>query len=190
MSSQRLRAVAAAILLGGLSTSTVSALALAADVRQVSTARPDRSVFQGEEKAISSAGAKVLRHIAHARNYIHRRDGKAATGQLQEATTLLASINRALPSAVINGQIAAGKRQLEQEGTTDLVPIATSLDELGGAMPVAKAEEHLALAKQDLEEGDLEGAMAELDMIDRNLVYTEVDLPLGGHRAPHCSRAS
>jgi hypothetical protein len=72
MSSQRLKPIATAILLGGLSTTTLSALALAADVYQQSTATPDRSAFQGEEEVISSAGAKVLRHIARARNYVHR----------------------------------------------------------------------------------------------------------------------
>lgn len=92
--------------------------------------------FQGEDEVISSAGAKVLRRIAKARDYIHQSRGDAAINELQQASALLASINRALPTSVIKGQIAAGKRQLEQEGTTDLVPIATSLDELGGSLPV------------------------------------------------------
>jgi hypothetical protein len=79
---------------------------------------------------------------------------------------------------VIKGQIAAGKRQLEQEGTTDLVPIATSLDELGGSLPVTDAKAYLERARQDLEQGDPESAIAEFDAIDSSLVYTEVDLPL------------
>lgn len=179
MSSQRLKPVATAILLGGLSTTTLSALAFAADVHQHSTATPDKSALQGEEEVISSAGAKVLRHIAKARDHVHQGDGKAAAKELQEATALLASINRALPTSVIKGQIAAGKRQLEQEGMTDLVPISTSLDELGGCLPVTEAKKHLDEARQYLEQGDSEGATAELHAIDRALVYTEVDLPLG-----------
>jgi hypothetical protein len=178
MSSQKLKPIATAILLGGLSTTTVSALALAADVRQQS-ATMETSASQGEEEVISSAGAKVLRHIAQARNYNHQRNEKAATEQLQEATALLATINRALPTSVIKSQIAAGKTQLEEERTTDLVPIATSLDELSGSLPVTYAKKHLDKARQYLEQGEPEGAMAELDAIDAALVYTEVDLPLG-----------
>jgi hypothetical protein len=179
MSSQRLKPIATAILLGGLTTTTVSALALAANIHQQSTAAPDKAASQREDEAISSDSAKVLRRIARARDYIDRGQGRAATGQLQEATVLLASINRALPTSVIKGQAAAGKRQIQQEGTTDLVPIATSLDELGHSLPVAEAKEHLDRAGQDLEQGDAEGAIAELEAMDAALVYTEVELPLG-----------
>jgi hypothetical protein len=179
MSSPRLKPVATAILLGGLTTTTVSALALAATVPQQSMAAPDEAACQREDEAISSAGAKVLRRIAKARDYTDRGQGRAATEQLQEATALLASINRTLPTSLIKAQAAVGKRQIQQEETTDLVPIATSLDELSGSLPVAEAKEHLDRAKQDLEQGDPEGAIAELEAIDAALVYTEVDLPLG-----------
>jgi YfdX protein len=141
-------------------------------------ATPDQSAFQGQDEVISSAGAKVLRRIAKARDYIHQSRGDAAINELQQASALLASINRALPTSVNKGQIAAGKRQLEQEGTTDLVPIATSLDELGGSLPVTDARAYLERARQDLEQGDPESAIAEFDAIDSSLVYTEVDLPL------------
>ena len=63
----------------------------------------------------------MLRHIAQARNYMHQRNDKAATEQLQEATALLATLNRALPTSVTKGQIAASKKQLEQDRTTDPV---------------------------------------------------------------------
>jgi hypothetical protein len=141
-------------------------------------ATPDQSAFQGEDEVISSAGAKVLRCIAKARDHIHQSRGDAAINELQQASALLASINRALPTSVIKGQIAAGKRQLEQEGPTDLVPIATSLDELGGSLPVTDAKAYLERVRQDLEQGDPESAIAEFDAIDSSLVYTEVDLPL------------
>jgi hypothetical protein len=170
MSSQKLKPIATAILLGGLSTATVSALALAANVQQQSMATPDKSAFQGEDEVVSSAGAKLLRRIAKARDYIHQSRGDAAIKELQQASALLASIDQALPTSVIKGQTAAGKRQVEHEGTTDLVPIATSLDNLGGSLPVAEAKEHLDRARRYLEQGDPEGAIAELDAIDRSLV--------------------
>jgi uncharacterized protein YdcH (DUF465 family) len=179
MSSQKLRPIATAIMLGGLSTTALSALAIAADVDQQSMVAPGKPASHGDEKAISSAGAKVLRHIAKARDYVHQRNGKSAAEELQQASALLANVKGVMPTSVIKGQISADKKQLEQDGTTDLVPIATSLDELGGSLPVAEAKEHLDEARRDLAQGHPEHAMAELDAIDRSLVYTEVDLPLG-----------
>lgn len=147
---------------------------------------PAKTISPSEEAVISSAGVKVLRHIAEARAKIKDKDAAAAKAELAQAEKLLDIIQEALPVTKVKDHIWVAKKHLEYEDTQevlpDLIPIYASLDELVDVMPVAQAKQHLKNAEKQLKAGDKQKAKEALDATDAALQYTEIDLPLSATR--------
>ncbi len=184
------RRMAAAALAAGLGTLFVAAPTMAASkealVQEQVTASPLRRISPQEERVLSSAAAKVLRHIVEARTAIRNKQAAAAKSELQQAQTLLSIIETALPTSEVKDRIWVAKKHLEykdsEEIVPDLIPIYSSLDDLVDFMPVKEAQEHLQQAQADLEKGDKDKAKEELEATDEALVYTEIDLPFASTR--------
>ncbi len=184
------RSVAAAALATGLSAVLATAPVIAASkealVHEQVNANPLSRISPKEEGILSSAAAKVLRHIAQARSAIHKKEMETAKSELQQAETLLNIIEAALPTTEVKDRIWIAKKHLEykdsEEVVPDLIPIYSSLDELVDFMPVKEAQEHLNKAKGHLEKGEKGKAKEALEATDEALVYTEIDLPLAGTR--------
>ena len=184
------RSVTAVVLVTGLSTVLAAAPVIAASkeaaVQEQVTATPLRHISPQEERILSSAAAKVLRHIAEAQSAIRKKEAESAKSELQQAETLLNIIETALPTTEVKDRIWVAKQHLEykdsEQVVPDLIPIYSSLDELVDFMPVKEAQAHLDKAKAHLEKGNKEKAKEELEAADEALVYTEIDLPFAGTR--------
>lgn len=184
------RSMAVAALAAGLSTILAAAPAVGASkeamVHEQVTVNPLSRISPQEERVLSSAAAKVLRHIVEARSAIRNKQTESAKSELQQAQTLLSIIETALPTTEVKDRIWVAKKHLEykdsEEVVPDLIPIYSSLDALVDVMPVKEAQEHLEKAKAHLQKGDKGKAKEELEATDEALVYTEIDLPFAGTR--------
>jgi len=186
MSKPELKSVVTAILLAGAGPALLSTPLYADAIHEKVSVSPDKTISPSEEAVISSAGVKVLRHIAQARAGIHNKDAEAAQTELGQADKLLDIIHQALPTTSVKDRIWVAKKHLEYENTEevlpDLIPIYSSLDELTDIMPVKAARQHLDQARAKLKAGDKAKAKKALEETDAALQYTEIDLPLGTTR--------
>ena len=186
MFKARIKPLTLAIVLGGLGPLMLSAPVSAAAIQEQVSVKPEKTISPQEEAVISSAGAKVLRHIAQARADIHNKDIEGAKTSLGQAEKLLDIIQTSVPTAKIKDQIWVAKKHLEYEDTQevlpDLIPIYASMDELVDTMPVEAAKKHLDQAKEQLKSGDNVKASKALEATAAALQYTEVDLPLSTTR--------
>jgi hypothetical protein len=184
------RSLAAVALAAGLSTSLAAAPAIAASkeaiVQEQVTVSPLSRISPREGRVLSSAAAKVLRHIVEARTAIRNKQVASAKSELHQAQTLLSIIETGLPTTEVKDRIWVAKQHLEyknsEEVVPDLIPIYSTLDALVDVMPVKEAQAHLEKAKAHLQKGEKDKAKAELEATDEALVYTEIDLPLAGTR--------
>jgi len=186
MSKTKLKPIVVAVLIAGLSAPLISAPVYANAIQEQVSVTPVRSITPREEEIISSAGAKVLRHIAQARADINRKNAESVTDELNQADKLLDIIGDALPSRTVKDRIWVAKTHLEYEDTQevlpDLIPISASLDEMVDIMPVEAAKARLDQARNHLKAGDKTSARKSLDETDAALQYFEVDLPLTATR--------
>jgi hypothetical protein len=181
-----LKPLAAALIAAGLVTAVPPATA--ALVNEEVTLQAGRTVTPADERVISSAAGKVLRHIAQARADLHgdKPDPEAAQTHIDHARSLLDIIGAVAPTTQVKDRIWVAQKHLEYQNTEevlpDLVPIYASLEELVEYLPTAKAKAHVDEAKQALEEGDKKGANEALEAADDALLYVEMDLPLSSTR--------
>jgi hypothetical protein len=186
MSKPKLKSVVVAALIASIGTALVSAPVYAATIQEKVVTTPGKTITPQEEAVISSAGVKVLRHIAQARSDIQNKDADAAKAELGQADKLLDIIREALPTTSIKDRIWVAKKHLEYEDTQevlpDLVPIYSALNEMMDIMPVKAARAQLDKAKEHLKAGDKANARKALEATDAALQYTEVDLPLSTTR--------
>jgi hypothetical protein len=186
MSKPKLKSVVVAALVASIGTALVSAPVYAATIQEKVITTPGKTITPQEEAVISSAGVKVLRHIAQARSDIQNKDADAAKAELGQADKLLDIIREALPTTSIKDRIWVAKKHLEYEDTQevlpDLVPIYSALNEMMDIMPVKAARAQLDKAKEHLKAGDKANARKALEATDAALQYTEVDLPLSTTR--------
>lgn len=155
---------------------------MAQTIQEKVTITPGKTISAAEESAISSAAAKVLRHIATARGAIHDKDLEQAQADLKQAHKLIDIIKASLPTAKVKDHIWVARKHLDYKSTEDviqdLIPIYAELDDIEDFVPVAQAKKHLDAAKKSLKKGDKKLAKESLRAADAALIYTEVDLPL------------
>lgn len=185
MPSKQHKPLHSAILIALLGATAISAPLQAAIQEKVSVSAPN-TLTPTQEHAVTSAAAKVMRHVAQARADISKKDTSAAKEQLNKADTLLNIIEASLPTAVVKDRIWVAKKHLEYEDSQqvipDLIPIYSSLDELLDYMPVSQAKQHLDKAKAQLDKNNKEQAAQELQATDAALLYTQIDMPLSATR--------
>lgn len=186
MVNAKIKPLALAVALCAIGPAVLATSASASAIQEEVTVTPGKTISPLEEAALSSAGVKVLRHIAQARADIRNKDAEAAKAELGQSEKLLDIIQAALPTTNVKDRVWVAKKHLEYEDTRevlpDLIPIYASLDELIDIMPTDIAKEHLDRAKTHLESGDKEAAKEALDATAAALQYTEVDLPLSATR--------
>ena len=186
MRKARLNLLWVAMVLAGAAPALLSTPLYASVIQEKVSVSPEKTISPSDEAVISSAGVKVLRHIAEARAEIHNKHVDAARAELGKADKLLDIIHQALPTASVKDRIWIAKKHLEYEDTQevlpDLIPIYSSLDDLMDIMPVKVARTHLDQAKAGLKAGDKAKAKKALEETDAALQYTEIDLPLGTTR--------
>jgi tetratricopeptide (TPR) repeat protein len=155
-------------------------------VHQQVSASPLNSSLPKGESILSSALAKLLRHIVQAQSAIHNKEIEFAKGELQQAETLPNIIEAVLPTTEIKDRISVAKKHLgyrdSEEVVPDLIAIYSALDEFVDFMPAKVAQDHLDRAKAHLEKGEKDKAKAELEAADEALLYTEIDLSVAGIR--------
>lgn len=189
MSRFHRKALTTALIAAGLTVALGVQAAGSPTIQEQVQVSPQTHLTGQEASALSSAAARVLRHIAEARAALHKQDITAAQTQLGKADTLMDIINATLPTTKVKDRIWVAKKHLEYEDTQtvlpDLVPISNGLDEIEdfAPAPVKKARAHLAEARKQLHNGDKKAANEALSATDAALVYTEVDLPLTQTRA-------
>lgn len=154
----------------------------AKDIEEKVTVTQGRMITSSEERAISSAALKVLRHIAQARADIREKNINHAKEELRQSLVLVDIIKASLPTAEVKDRIWLAKKHLSYEDTgtvkKDLIPIYASLDEIEDIVPVEKVRENINKARTYLENGNKTGAIEELNLADQSLLYSEIDLPL------------
>jgi hypothetical protein len=182
----KIKPLTLAVTLAGLGPTMLSGPLYAAAIQEKVTAAPGKTITPREEATLSSAGVKVLRHIAQARADIRNKETQDAKTELGQTEKLLDIIQAALPTTVVKDRIWVAKKHLEYENTQevlpDLIPIYASLDELVDIMPTDMAKKHLDQAKEHLKSGNKEKAKEALEATAAALQYTEVDLPLNSTR--------
>ncbi|MGD8873687.1 MAG: YfdX family protein [Gammaproteobacteria bacterium] len=186
MVNMRIKPIALAVTLCAMGPAILTAPVATAAVQEEMTITQGKTITPREEAVISSAGVKVLRHIAQARSDIRNKDVDGVKQALDQADSLLDIIEAGLPTTKVKDRIWVAKKHLEYENTEevlpDLIPIYTSLDELVDIMPTDVAKKNLDQVKSHLKAGDREKAEASLDATAAALQYTEVDLPLSSTR--------
>ncbi len=151
-------------------------------IKEKAIVTPAKTISPAEESIISSAAAKVLRHIASARAAIQDRNLIQAEKDLNQADSLIDIIKASLPMAKVRDHIWVVRKHLDYGNTEEvipaLVPISSALDEIEGLASVTQVKNHLNEAKRNLEKGNIEAAKESLKAVDAALIYTEFDLPL------------
>jgi tetratricopeptide (TPR) repeat protein len=186
MMNMRIKPIVFAVTLCTIGPAILTAPVSAAAIQEELTFTQGKTITPREEEIISSAGVKVLRHIAQARLDIRNKDVDGVKQELDQADKLFDIIQTGLPTTKVKDRIWVAKKHLEYENTEevlpDLIPIYSSLDELVDIMPTDVAKKHLDKVKSHLKAGDKEKAKQSLDAMAAALQYTEVDLPISSTR--------
>jgi hypothetical protein len=143
---------------------------------------PGRVIHPADEAVISSSAAKVLRHIARARDALGKKDGAAARQELKQAETLLDIIDKSVPTTLVKNKVWSTDHKLNYENTEEvsasLVPVYVQLDERLDIDQVKLPVPAKSGAKPDKSPA----ASQEAEASDAALYYEELDLPLNATR--------
>jgi phage host-nuclease inhibitor protein Gam len=146
------------------------------------TVAPGKTVTAKEESQISLDAAKVLFHIALAREAIYGGDRDRALEEIKRSLILMDAIKTVLPTVRAKYYIKVAITHLSYEDAEDvipdLIPIYASLDAIEDLVPVYNTRGHINKAKAHLEEGKKVEARREFEEADEELIDTETDVPL------------
>ena len=119
MVNMRIKPLALAVTLCAMGPTLLAAPVSAAAVQEELTITQGKTITPREEAVISSAGVKVLRHIAQARSDIRNRDVDGVKQELDQADKLLDIIQAGLPTTKVKDRIWVAKKHLEYENTEE-----------------------------------------------------------------------
>ncbi len=160
----------------------VGTAVFAAGLQEKITIEPGRQISAADQAIISRSAANALRHIAEARVDIHNKNPANAKNELAQVRKLIDIIKSARPTSKVIDHIWVAKKHLDYKNTTevgeDIIPIDVGLTEIEDLVPVEQARQHLKKARSHIKAGQRKAAREELDAVQDNLIYTEVDLPL------------
>jgi len=167
--------VAAAIALL-LALSAGPTLAAPRITAQVDT-RADATLSAAEQRAVSVAAGRLLRHTYDARAALKTKDKKQATGEIAKARNLVAIIEQAVPSYTVKSHIVAGDLSYEDEDTLKptIIPIFDELDKVSLVAPLRQAK-----AEQDKAKGGRAGEVVAADALHEVRVTLDLGLAKGG----------
>lgn len=135
------------------------------------------------EEVLSKLAVSALRNIADARHDIHQKNNDRAQRELKEAMQTILLAKTLLPVTKVRNNIMIAKKHLavdsHEEVLNDIIPIYASLGEIDELLDTKQVREHISRAEVKLKSGDKKGAEEHFDLASADLVYTEIDLPLG-----------
>ncbi len=125
----------AAVVLGG------SAFAAEPRITAEIDATPVGVLTAEEQRAVSLAAGRLLRHAYDAKVALEQEDTERAAEEIALAETLLQIIERAVPSATVVAKISAGKLTYEDTDTVKptVIPIHYELDMVSLTAPLNRA---------------------------------------------------
>ena len=104
--------------------------------------KADVTLSAAEQRAVSIAAGRLLRHTYDARAALKAEDRKQAAAEIAKAQKLAAIIEQAVPSYTVKSQIAAGDLSYEDEDTLKptIIPIFDELDKVSLVAPLRQAK--------------------------------------------------
>lgn len=135
---------------------------------------PEAALTAEEQRAVSIAAGRLLRHAYNARVALQAEDKKKAVDEVALSEKLLRIIENAIPSATVKARITAGKLSYEDEDTVKptIIPIYDELDKVTLVAPL-----HHAKAEKSKERGEESDAI-HMGVVDDELRNTRVTLDL------------
>jgi hypothetical protein len=128
----------------------------------------------------------VIEAIVEARTELQAKKKAKAKKALQKASTALDRIVAERPTTSIAATLLTSKRELdlpEIAESVETIPIFASLDRIEQHVASPKAISERKTERQGDKDGvSVEEKQADLAMIDANLIYTEVDMPIASTR--------
>jgi len=135
------------------------------------------------EEVLSKLAVAVLRNIADARHDIYQRNTDRAKNELKQAILTIHLAKTLLPVTKVKNHIWIAKKHLavdsSQDVLNDIIPIYASLEEIAELIDTEPVREHISMAEKKLKSGDKKGAEKHFELAEADLIYTEIDLPLG-----------
>ncbi|MHB1084436.1 MAG: YfdX family protein [Thiobacillus sp.] len=163
----------------------VMPVAQAATLEESVSVHPTRSLTPKEEEVLSSAGAKVLQHVAEARARLANKDTNGANEELGQANKLLDIIQAAVPPTVVKDRIQMPAKRLEYENSRtvkpDQIPLYSSLGAVTDYMALKAAPASTGSSTRAAPAANKPTRVEA--QTDTALQYTEVDLPLQATRS-------
>ncbi len=140
---------------------------------------PGASLTAEEQRAVSVAAGRLLRHAYDARVALEAKDTKKAADEVALSEKLVRIIENAMPSATVKARITSGELSYEDEDTVKptIIPIYDELDKVTLVAPL-----HYARAEKSKQRGEENGAPA-AGVADDELRDTRVTLDLERARA-------
>ncbi len=103
--------------------------------------RAEHTLTPAEQRAVSIAAGRLLRHTYNARTALKHKDSKQAAAEIAKARKLAAIIAKAEPVYHVKAKITAGELNYEDEDEVKdtLVPVFDELDEVSLLTPLHRA---------------------------------------------------
>jgi hypothetical protein len=177
-------------LITSFSVSQVALAETAPTLHEDVSVSPGRVVTPADEAVISSTAARVLRHIAHARDALAKKDAKVAKQELDQAETLLDIIHNSVPTTLVKSKVWTTDNKLKYENTEEeaasIVPVYAKLDERVDfdrvRLPVDAKSGTKPGTKSDKSSDKQPTSGQESEATDAALYFEELDLPLNATR--------
>lgn len=177
-------------LITSFSVSQVASAETAPTLHEDVSVSPGRVITPADEAVISSSASRVLRHIAHARDALGKKDAKAAKQELDQAETLLDIIHNTVPTTLVKSKVWTADNKLKYENTEEeaasIVPIYAKLDERVEFdrvnLPVGAKSTAKNGSKTDKPADKQPTTGEESEASDAALYFEELDLPLNAVR--------
>lgn len=95
-----------------------------------------------EQRAVSIAAGRLLRHTYNARAALKAKDKKQAAADIEKAQNLVSIIEQAIPTYTVTAKIAAGALSYEDEDSLKptMIPIFDELDKVSLVAPLRQAK--------------------------------------------------
>ena len=141
--------------------------------------KADASLTGAEQRAVSVAAGRLLRHAYEARGALEAKDKAAATENIDKALSLVAIIEQAVPSYTVKSRISAGDLSYEDEDSVKptIIPIFDELDKVSLIAPLRQAK-----AEKDKQTGET-GKPAPVEVTCDVVENVRVSLDLGVAKA-------
>lgn len=135
------------------------------------TSTPEATLTPAEERSISVAAGRFLRHAYNARKATQAGDADKARAEIGQAKKLLNIIENALPSYVVTSRITSGDLTYsnEEKVKPTLIPIFEELDKVSLMAPLRQARSEKTQPNKDsgtevIAADDLDAVEASLDL--------------------------